>query len=200
MPAMVKMKDKQFDLAIVDPPFRDNHQPTQGMRNNNKKGGYTKGKDFTSLNWKKPTEQYFVELFRVSKEQIIWGANNFVLPEHKGFLIWRKIRISEDFTMSMAEYAFLSEGLGTVSKIFSHQPQRENGIHPCQKPVNLYSWILNRYAKENDKILDTHLGSGSIAIACYDMGYDLVGYEIDKDYFEAAKARLERHMAQGQLF
>lgn len=196
LPAMRKMKDKQFDLAIVDPPFRDNHQPTKDMRNNNKKGGYSKGKDFTFPNWKKPTQEYFDQLFRVSKEQIIWGANNFVLPQHKGFLIWRKITISEDFTMSMAEYAFLSEGLGTVSKIFSHQPQRKNGIHPCQKPVDLYAWILNNYAKPGERILDTHLGSGSIAIACYDMGFDLTGYEIDKDYYDAAVKRLENHKKQ----
>ena len=101
----------------------------------------------------------------------------------------------------MAEIASLSERLGTVSKILKFRVNgSENRIHPTQKPVQIYKMILQNYAQEGDKILDTHLGSGSIAIACWDMGFDLTGYEIDKDYFEAAKARLERHKAQGQLF
>ena len=108
LPAMREMKVNQFDLAIVDPPFRDKNQPTKDMRENAFKGGYSKRKDFTFPQWKKPTKEYFDLLFRVSKNQIIWGANNFTLPQHKGFVIWRKLSISEKFTMSMAEYAFIS--------------------------------------------------------------------------------------------
>src|SRR5690606_15285752 len=126
------------------------------------------------------------QLYRISKEQIIFGANNFQLPPFKGFVVYKKKTISEEFTMSMCEIASLSEGLGTVSKWVELAPQDKNRIHPTQKPVALYKWLLKTYANPGDKILDTHLGSGSIAIACYDMGHDLVGYEIDKEYFDAA--------------
>lgn len=186
MEAMKQMPDKAFDLAIVDPPYRDENQPTQDMRNNNMIKNFGK----------KPNSEYFEQLFRVSQEQIIWGANNFSLPNHKGFAIWRKLTIGEAFTMSMCEYAYISEGLGTTSKYFELHPQDKLKIHPTQKPVKLYQWLLNTYASPGDKILDTHLGSGSIAIACYDMGYDLAGFEIDKDYYEAACKRLENHKRQ----
>lgn len=190
MEAMKQMPDKAFDLAIVDPPYRDDNQPTQDMRNNG---------SMKSLVGR-PSKEYWNELFRVSREQVIWGANNFQLPQWKGFLVWKKKTISEEFTMSMCEVAALSEGLGTTSKWKEIAPQDKNRFHPTQKPVDLYGWILRNYAKPNDKILDTHLGSGSIAIACYDMGFDLTGYEIDKDYFEAANKRLENHKLQLTMF
>lgn len=151
----------------------------------------------------KPTKEYFKELFRVSKNQIIWGANNFDLPNYKGFIVWEKTTISEDFTMSMAEIAYLSGGLGTTSKIFKCAPQgtaRDPRIHPTQKPVALYAWIFSRYAKTGDKILDTHLGSGSSRIAAYDAGLDFVGYEMDKDYFDKQEERFAAHTAQCSLF
>jgi len=184
------MPDNAFELAIVDPPYRDVNQPTKDMR----KSGSMK----TLIG--RPTQEYWDELFRVSKEQIIWGANNFQLPQFKGFLVWDK-GLPFDFTMSMAEIASFSEGISTISKIWKFRVAgAERRIHPCQKPVQLYKWLLQNYAKEGDKILDTHLGSGSIAIACWDLGYDLTGYEIDKEYYDNACLRLERHKAQGQLF
>jgi site-specific DNA-methyltransferase (adenine-specific) len=188
--AMKDMSDNQFDLAIVDPPYRDVNQPTKDMRNNG---------SMKSLQGR-PTEQYWKELYRVSKEQIIWGANNFQLPQFKGFVIYKKKTISENFTMSMCEIASLSENLGTTSKWIEIAPQNSNRIHPTEKPVKLYEWLLMNYAKEGDTILDTHLGSGSIAIACHNLGYDLTGYEIDKDYYEAATKRIEQHKAQIRIF
>lgn len=191
MEYMRTLPDKAFDLAVVDPPYRDaaENAPTKDMRRNGTLACFGD----------KPTKEYFEELQRVSKEQIIWGANNFELPPYKGFLVWEKLTISEGFTMSMAEIAAISEGLGTTSKIFKHMPQGTKGdprIHPTQKPVALYAWIFSRYAKRWEKILDTHLGSGSSRIAAYDAGLDFVGCEIDKDYFKAQEARFAAHAAQ----
>lgn len=195
MKAMRKMPDKCFDLAVVDPPYRDmaENQPTKDMRRN---GTMKKFGD-------KPTQEYFNELFRASKNQIIWGANNFSLPNYKGFLVWEKLSISESFTMSMAEIAFLSEVLGTTSKIFKCMPQGtpdDPRIHPTQKPIALYAWIFQHYAKPGNKILDTHLGSGSGRIAAYDAGLDFVGFEIDSDYFGAQEERFSAYAAQMSLF
>ena len=192
MEFMKDKPDKHYELAIVDPPYRDENQPTKDMRNNG---------SMKSLAGR-PTKQYFDELWRISNNQIIWGANNFQLPQFKGFIVWKKLTITENFTMSMAEIASLSKGLSTVSKIFEFAPQgdRKDGrIHPTQKPVALYKWLLNRYAKEGDKILDTHGGSMSIALACHDLGFDLDLCELDKDYFEAGKKRLEKHQTQLML-
>ena len=186
MEAMIDMSDNQFDLAIVDPPYRDVNQPTKDMRNNG---------SMKSLQGR-PTEQYWKELYRVSKEQIIWGANNFQLPQFKGFVIYKKKTINENFTMSMCEIASLSENLGTISKWIEIAPQNPNRIHPTEKPVKLYEWLLINYAKEGDKILDTHLGSGSIAIACHNLGYDLTACELDKEYYEAAMKRIKEHQSQ----
>jgi site-specific DNA-methyltransferase (adenine-specific) len=190
MEAMKEMSDNQFDLAIVDPPYRDVNQPTKDMRANG---------SMKSLEGR-PTSEYWKELYRVSKEQIIWGANNFEQPQWKGFVVWKKKTISENFTMSMCEIASLSENLGTTSKWIEIAPQNPNRIHPTEKPVKLYEWLLINYAKEGDTILDTHLGSGSIAIACHNLGFELTGYEIDKEYFEAAKKRIEQHKQQGRLW
>jgi len=195
MEVMKTFKDKQFDLAIVDPPYRNQseNQPTKDMRRNGK----------IDVFGDKPDKTYFDELFRVSKNQIIWGANNFTLPNYKGFVIWKKLTISEAFTMSMAELAYLSEGLSTVSKIFEYAPQGKPDdprIHPTQKPVQLYKWLLQNYAKDGDTILDTHFGSLSIGIACHDMKFDLTAIELDKDYYEQAKQRLINHQRQLTIF
>lgn len=194
MAGMARYPDKHFDLAIVDPPYRkaSENQPTKDMRRNGK----------IELFGDKPDDSYFKELFRVSENQIIWGANNFCLPEYKGFVVWKKLTISDAFTMSMAELAYISEGLGTTSKVFEYAPQgttEHKRIHPTQKPVALYKWLLKHYAKQGDLILDTHVGSASSLIACHDMGFDAVGFELDADYYKASKQRLEDFMRQPRL-
>ena len=190
MELMARDEDNYFDLAIVDPPYRDSNQPTKDMRANG---------SMESLEGRPPKE-YWEELKRVSKEQIIWGANNFELPQWKGFVAWKKKSIGINFTMSMLEIASLSENLGTTSKWIEIPPQNPNRIHPTEKPVQLYEWLLMNYAKDGDKILDTHLGSGSIAIACHNLGFDLTACELDKDYYEAAIKRLKQHQAQLTMF
>ena len=190
---MARYPDNYFDLAIVDPPYRDTNQPTKDMRNSG---------SMKSLEGR-PQKEYFDELIRVSKNQIIWGANNFQLPQFMGFIVWKKLTISEEFTMSMAEIASLSNGLGTTSKIFEYAPQGKKDdprIHPTQKPVALYKWLLDKYAKQGDKILDTHLGSGSIAIACHDYNFELTACELDKEYYDKAIQRIKNHVAQQKLF
>jgi len=194
MIGMARYPDKYFELAIVDPPYRNasENQPTKDMRANGTLNNFGD----------KPNENYFKELFRVSQNQIIWGANNFQLPDYKGFIIWKKLTISDAFTMSMAELAYISEGIGTTSKIFEYAPQgtkQDPRIHPTQKPVALYKWLLKNYAKPNDKILDTHVGSASSLIACRDMGFDAVGFELDKEYFEKSTQRLEDFQRQPKI-
>ena len=189
MVGMARYPDKHFDLAIVDPPYRDENQPTKDMRASG---------SMKSLEGR-PTEEYWQELYRVSVNQIIWGANNFQLPPFKGFVVWEK-GIPEKFTMSMAEIASLSEGLGTIAKIYKCRASGQGDrIHPTQKPVALYKWLLKHYAKQGDLILDTHVGSGSSLVACHDMGFDAKGWEIDADYYKASKQRLEDFMAQPKL-
>lgn len=193
--AMREMPDKAFDLLIADPPYRDmeENQPTKDMRRNGTMERFGN----------KPSAKMFEEMFRISKEQIIFGANNFKLPPYKGFIVWRKKTISEDFTMSMAEIAYISGGLGTVSKVYECQPQGRAGdprIHPTQKPIELYSWIFSQYAKQGWRIIDPFLGSGSSRIAAYDAGLDFVGYEIDKEYFDKQEERYQRHISQISLF
>ena len=193
MGLLKRTPDNYYDLSIVDPPYRDINQPTKDMRLNG---------SMKSLEGR-PTKEYFDELKRVSKNQIIWGANNFQLPQFMGFVVWKKLTISEDFTMSMAEIASISDGLGTTSKIFEYAPQGKKNdprIHPTQKPVALYKWLLDKYAKQGDKILDTHLGSGSIAIACHDYDFELTACELDKDYFDKAIERITNHTKQIKLF
>ena len=190
MEYMATLPDKAFELAISDPPYRDENQPTKDMRANG---------SMKSLEGR-PSKQYWKELFRVSKNQIIWGANNFQLPQWKGFVIWKKKTITEDFTMSMCEIASLSEDLGTVSKWIEIRPQDPDRIHPTQKPVALYRWLLHNYAKPGDRILDTHGGSRSLAIACHQMGYDHVSCELDEDYHRDSVKRFKEQTKQQSLF
>jgi site-specific DNA-methyltransferase (adenine-specific) len=148
-----------------------------------------------------PGEEYFAELFRVSRNQIIWGGNYFNLPPTRCFLVWRKLSISESFSMAMAEYAWTS--FNSNAKVFEAAPQGKVGdprFHPTQKPVDLYKWILKLYAKPGDKIFDPYLGSGSSRIAAWDMGFDFVGCEIDKTYFELMEKRFKEHTAQTRMF
>tara|TARA_R110002110_G_scaffold415261_1_gene648966 strand:+ start:61 stop:708 length:648 start_codon:yes stop_codon:yes gene_type:complete len=193
MEALRGMADNAYDLAIVDPPYgigRDG-----GETGKNWKLYESKEWDATA-----PDAEYFEQLARVSKNRIIWGANYFTayLPSSMGWVYWDK---GQKLTMSDGELAFSSFNRALRSFECNRCKIGENGgnIHPTQKPVALYKWLLSNYAKEGDRILDTHLGSGSIAIACWDAGYDLTGYELDKDYYDAACARLEQHKAQGQF-
>ena len=142
-----------------------------------------------------PGDDYFKELFRISRNQVIWGGNYFNLPPTRGFLIWRKTNVPQQFSMAMAEYAWMS--FQQNAKVFDYSAVGQEGrFHPTQKPVALYKWILQNYAKPGDKILDTHVGSASSLIACYDMGFDYVGFEIDEEYYKQAKKRLDEEMAQ----
>ena len=189
MEAMAKMEDNAYDLAIVDPPYRDKNEPDQWMRENG---------SMKSLQGR-PNKIYFEELKRVSKHQIVWGANNFQLEQWKGFVFWRKTGISNKVNFSCGEVAAISEGLGTICKIYECSTNSKGKIHPTQKPVALYKWLLKNYAKEGDKILDTHLGSGSIAIACHDGGFSLDAWEIDKEYYTLALNRFNTHKKQLRL-
>jgi len=197
MEAMRGMADNQFELAIVDPPYN-----LARFRNGIGKGDrHTVKTHGTEWNNNAPTDEYFAELMRTSRNQIIWGANNFTLPPSEYFCVWDKQQPLDNF--AGAELAWVSMGLKMPAKVFRysiHKHNQTDKLHPTQKPVPLYSWLLQTYANEGDRILDTHLGSGSIAIACWDMKFDLVGYELDPDYYAAACARLDDHQRQGQLF
>ena len=149
-----------------------------------------------------PPPEYFDELARVSKNQIIWGGNYFDLPPTRGFLIWRKLNIPlEGFSMSPVEYAWTSLNINAqVWEGYATGKPGEPRFHPTQKPIGLYEWIYRKFAGEGYKILDTHLGSGSSRIAAYDMGLDFVGYELDPYYFKLEEERFAAHTAQASLF
>ena len=195
MDVMRDMPDKAFDLAIVDPPYREQNKPTKKMRQ--KING--RMKDFGH----KPTVEYFQDLFRVSKNQIIWGANNFIenLKSTNCFLFWYKRNPIENY--SDGELAWTS--FDSVARCIpidhfgAHTADAGDIIHPTQKPVALYKWILSHYAKTSDTILDTHGGSGSSVIACLDMGYSITWIEKDKDYYNAALKRIKDFAAQTKL-
>ena len=194
MELMSMYPDKYFDLAIVDPPYGININESIGRRKGMKHSGHKKAVWDNQI----PNKEYFDELFRVSRNQIIWGGNYFNMPPTKCFIIWDKC-YSEDVTFSRYEYAWTS--FNKTSKGFVFNGQANLGkIHPTQKPIKLYKWILDKYAKEGDKILDTHLGSGSIAIACHDYGFDLTACELDKEYFDKAMQRINDHKSQTKLF
>ncbi len=192
MELMSRYEDNHFDLAIVDPPYGININVSMGRRKGDKKSDYHK---FAGNDSSIPSSEYFKELKRVSKNQIIWGGN--YMTEHLSpsscWLLWDK-GFSEDVTFAQFEMAWTS--FKSSAKKYDKHPNQLNRIHPTQKPTSLYEWIIMRYAKEGDKILDTHLGSGSIAIACHNLGYDLTACELDKEYFEAAMKRLNNHTAQ----
>jgi site-specific DNA-methyltransferase (adenine-specific) len=185
---MARYPDNYFDLAIVDPPYGIGISSNPVRQKHKKK------------NWdnETPTKKYFEELFRVSKNQIIWGGNYFDLPITQGFFIWDK-KQPHDFSLAMCEYAWSS--IQKPAKMWSLSIHKEqNKIHPTQKPIELYKWLLENNAKQGDKILDTHLGSGSIAIACHDYGFELTACELDLEYYEKAVERINNHVAQLKLF
>jgi site-specific DNA-methyltransferase (adenine-specific) len=198
---MARYPDKYFDLAIVDPPYGIERFKNVTTTPSSKDVHAKRFQRMETVNDNKPSKQYFDELFRVSKNQIIWGANNFELPPSEYFLCWNKQQAMPNF--ATLEYAYVSMGLKKPAKLFTYSIHKHNQVdkvHPTQKPVSLYQFILDNYAKPNDKILDTHLGSGSIAIACHDYGFDLTACELDKEYFEKAMQRINNHTNQVKLF
>jgi len=205
MEFMRSCADKHFDLAIVDPPYGIEADKKNSVlkKQSNKSASFSK--DYGDQDWDSeiPSDDYFAELKRVSKRQIIWGANFFGLKG--GYLYWHKNVTMP--TYSTGELAWLSwlNKLDFVEitwhGMIQHDMQnKEDRIHPTQKPAQLYKWLLKNYAKEGDKILDTHLGSGSSAIACFDYKFEMVGCEIDIDYFNGAVKRIQNHAAQTVLF
>ena len=200
MELMAKYPDKYFELAIVDPPYGIFNKKKSASMNWQKSGS---GGTWASKYGKKaekwdlePEPAYFEELNRISRNQIIWGANHFGIKTDN-YVIWRKLTISESFTMGMCEFASVS--LKGNPKVFECKPQDTFRFHPTQKPVKLYKWLLELYANPGDKILDTHMGSGSIAIACHYMGYNLTACEIDENYYKAAIKRIKEETAQLDL-
>lgn len=193
MQGMREFPDKYFDLAIVDPPYGRNG-------GNVERTGGTWSAKYEDVQRIKtwdfaPDESYFAELFRVSKNQIIWGGNYFTLPPTRGFVIWRKANIPEKFTLSMCEYGWTS--FDRNAKVYECYSSRQAGrFHPTQKPIELYLWLLNNYAQPGDIILDTHVGSASSLIACYETNHKYVGFEIDEEYYKKAAERLKNETAQ----
>ena len=201
MIVMKDYEDNHFDLAITDPPYGEECDiNSNGNRTATRNGFSDLYLNHTSGKWNvAPKKEYFDELFRVSKKQIIWGGNFFDLPPTPSLIVWNKMQ--RNFSFGDGELAWCS--IGKSMRIFDMsrgEMQKEQRIHITQKPVKLYSWILDKYAKKGQKILDTHLGSGSIAIACHYFGVDLVGVEIDKEYYDKAKKRVDLLTKQESLF
>jgi site-specific DNA-methyltransferase (adenine-specific) len=213
MEGMKQFPDKYFELAIVDPPYGigfDGNTTVKGK--SGKASTFTDKQHHIKKEWdvSRPTAEYFAELQRVSKNQIIWGGNYFadLLPPRKGWIFWdKKITNANNTNFSDGELAWTS--FNCILRRFTYDwigfgylnnPQREKKIHPTQKPVKLYEWLLAHYAKPGDKILDTHVGSASSLIACHNYGFDYIGFEIDKDYYEAAKERLDAVKSQLTMF
>lgn len=199
MDLMARYEDNYFDLAIVDPPYGYGDKKTNILNFRQKE----QHRDWNTA----PTESYFIELFRVSKNQIIWGGNYFPFIWAFGgrcFIYWHKGNPVNNF--ADGELAWTSFDKNAKQFDYRYYGNLEGNtstgvkFHPTQKPIALYEWLLMNYAKENDKILDTHLGSGSIAIACHNLGYELTGCELDKDYYEPAMKRIEQHKQQQRLF
>ena len=204
MEGMARYPDKYFDLAIVDPPYGINMDGGNIGGNN-----CGKTKDYTKKDWdnKIPDKEYFNELKRISKNQIIWGANHFVENIYQSnsscWIVWDK-----DNTGNFADCELAYTSFKTAVRMFTFRwngmfqqdmKNKEFRIHPTQKPIALYKWLLHNYAKQGDKILDTHLGSGSSRIAAYEMGFDFTAFELDTEYFEAQEKRYKAHIAQLKL-
>jgi site-specific DNA-methyltransferase (adenine-specific) len=201
MEFMKNIPDNYYDLAIVDPPYginaaKEKFTPKNKTWNGKKKVGY-KSKDWDlSI----PNDEYFEELFRISKNQIIWGGNYFGLIG--GYIFWDKKETMPTYTQGELAYCSIINKIDKFEFLWSgyKKKEKETRIHPTQKPVGLYKWILDKYAQENHKILDTHLGSMSIAIACHDYGFYLDGCELDKEYFDKGVQRVLNHVSQKKLF
>lgn len=199
MELMARYPDNYFDLAIVDPPYGVEEITGKEFshgRGKLKNRAFNIGNEKINKWDKSPNKEYFDELFRVSKNQIIWGGNYFELPKYRSPIIWDKCQPWENF--SQIELAWSS--FNKPASIFKFDNRTGGKIHPTQKPVALYKWLLDKYAKPGDKILDTHLGSGSIAIAAHDYGYELTACELDKEYYDKAIQRIKNHVSQLKLF
>ena len=207
MEAMAAMPDKAFDLAIVDPPYGIG----ESGATNHTRGLLAVSRDykpFAGADMEAPPAEYFRELRRVSRNQIVWGANHFIErfgSDSPCWIVWDKDNGATDFADCELAWTSFQSAVRRLrfrwqGMLQQDMANKEDRIHPTQKPVALYKWLLQNYAKPGDRILDTHLGSGSSRIAAYDLGFDFVGYELDKDYFEAQELRFARHIAQPKLF
>lgn len=195
---MSRYPDNYFDLAIVDPPYGIGDKFKGG------KSGKMQFNQVVDKGWDcVPSQEYFKELFRVSKNQIVWGGNYFDLPQSSGWIFWNK-GVAKDFTLSPGELAWTSfnKSVDMVELLWAgfRKCEETDRIHPTQKPVKLYEWILSKYAKEGNLILDTHLGSGSSRIASYKGGFNFVGFEIDQEYYEKQEKRFNDFKSQLRLF
>lgn len=200
--AMKQIPDKYFELAIVDPPYGIDIISTGKVGGGNR----AKVSEYKKSDWDKhsPNKEYFEELKRISKNQIIWGANHFIskIPfDSSCWIVWDKNNGKTDFADCELAYTSFKTAVRKFFYTWSGMLQenmkdKESRIHPTQKPVALYKWLLMNYAKQGDKIIDTHVGSASSFIACYDMGYDILGFETDKDYFDMANKRIDEHKQQ----
>lgn len=207
MSLMARYPDNYFDLAIVDPPYGIG----ESSNDNKSRSKLGKSKNYGKKNWddNAPNQDYFNELKRVSKNQVIWGANHFIenIPNANSscWIVWDKVNGENDF--ADCELAYCSQKTAVRKIEFrwhgmlqGNMKEKEIRIHPTQKPVILYRWLLDKYASAGQKILDTHLGSGSIAIACHDYGFELVACEKDEDHFSDAIKRIQNHVSQQKLF
>tara|TARA_R110002153_G_scaffold184588_1_gene337785 strand:- start:467 stop:1111 length:645 start_codon:yes stop_codon:yes gene_type:complete len=206
MELMARYEDNHFDLAIVDPPYGIGEDGAK----NHSRDKLAKAKKYTPKNWDKetPTIEYFKELKRVSKNQIIFGANHFIeyIPNSNSscWIVWDKDN-SGDFADSELAYTSFKTAVRNFKwrwngMLQQNMKNKQKRIHPTEKPIQLYEWLLMNYAKEGDKILDTHLGSGSIAIACHNLKYDLTACELDTEYYDAAMKRVKDHQKQLTMF
>jgi site-specific DNA-methyltransferase (adenine-specific) len=192
--AMRAMPDNAFDLAIVDPPY--------GIAASSMNLGFSQSSRIAKHDWddQPPSPEYFAELRRVARNQIIWGANYFNIFPSKGYVVWDKCEGMYGRSFAECELAYSSFKENARVCRISPNNLTDAKIHKCQKPVVLYKWLLTNYAKTGDTILDTHLGSGSSRIAAYDLGFDFTGYELDTDYFNAQEQRFADHIAQPKLW
>ena len=193
MQLMARYPDNYFKLAICDPEYGIN---ASNMQMGSGKHKWKKGKHWDS---KPPSDNYFTELFRVTENQIIWGGNYFNLTLNNNWIIWDKLNPNMSFSEAELAWCSIKRNI-RIFKHYSAKVEVGGKIHPTQKPVELYKWLLHNYANEGDKILDTHLGSGSIAIACHDMNFELTACELDNDYYNDAIKRISNHIKQQKLF
>lgn len=203
MEGMKEFPDKYFDLAMVDPPYGIGED---GLKNHSR-GKLANPTLYKPKSWDRetPSDEYFSELFRVSQNQIIWGANHFLAKTSSCWIVWDKMNGENDFADCELAWTSFSSAVRKfqfrwAGMLQGDMKNKEIRIHPTQKPIALYKWLLTNYAKEGDKILDTHVGSGSSIIACLDMGFDVTGFELDKDYYEASMKRINKFLSEPKFF